>query len=172
MLRFLIGIAALGLGGWFVASPYLTGLSLQMAVEESDQTRIESCLEKTALQKSLARQLQTRAALLRVSDPRRPLTQLIGGLSATRTPDQVAALLVTNEGLEALSSSRTALRGFGLQGARLEKQPRHDIGLRWQNLETFIATATTNARDPVQFVFKRRSLFSWKLADIILPAGP
>lgn len=171
MLRFLFILAVLIGGGWFVAAPYITGISLQMAVEESDVTRSEPYLEKKTIQESLARQLQTTATALRVPHSKRPLPQLIGGLSQTHTPSQTAALLTTNEGLDALSTGRSEMRGYELRGATLGRPPRVDTHTSWRSLDTFVATVTTNDIDPVEFVFHRSGFANWKLEDIRLPLG-
>ena len=154
-------------GGWLFATPYLAVLSLQRAAVAGDTATLSERVDFPSLRESLRADLMRRAQNAAQAAPGDPVA-LLGAtfaqtfgttlVDATVTPEMVALLV---QGI-----------GPGSKGGRPGASTGDlDVSMGYSSLRRFVVDVKQRGASdpPVELVFVRSGLASWKLSSAHIP---
>ena len=160
-MKFRILMIVVLISGYMIASPYITANRMLKALRHYDAETLNGYIDFEAVQQGLRRQLRP---VLQQPVPdfwREVILDAIGAEPQKVNIDEIITLAITAESLTSF-----------LQRLKDQAQvdvPQDlfaDISMSWRGLGSF--AVTIKRRRAVHFVFKR-SGFSWRLVDAILP---
>jgi hypothetical protein len=169
LLLAIVGLVWLLVGAWFIATPYLVVWSLERAAASGDTEGISDHVDFPALRESVQGIAQQRAqsAVSALPLPSGPLAEL-GKNVAAQLATAAVDTLVTPETVALM-----------LQGTR-PGTPAHtstpvgdfDLSMGYSALSRFVvdARAQGTTDPPIQLIFTRSGLASWRLTSLRDPA--
>lgn len=171
LLLAILALVWLLIGAWFVATPYLAVWTLERAAATGDTQGISELVDFPALRESVQGVAQQRAqnvvaALPLPSGPLAELGKNVAAQLATSavdtlvTPETVALMLQgTRPGVAAHTS--TPVGDF-------------DLSMGYSALNRFVVEARSqgSSEPPIQLIFTRSGLASWRLTSLRDPSLP
>ncbi|WP_431820367.1 DUF2939 domain-containing protein [Burkholderia sp. F1] len=159
------------------ASPYMTLHSMRSDIIDKDADGFSSNVDFPAFRESLRAQLKTMMQNKLSSDPQlkqNPFAD-IGMMLGMSVANQIIDTMVTPAGvmhMMADASSKPPARSVDAPAstaASASESSRVDYSVRYRNWSTVAVTAQRDRNEPIEFIFKRNGLWSWKLSAVTLP---
>lgn len=173
----LLLVAALALGGYIAAGPFLTMRAIRDAVQQGDTRSLQANVDFELVRASVRAQLEDYLAR-RMADPETPSELRRLGAQITRDmTGGVVEMLVTPAGIGAVLQGRSIVRRvMGLPTEHTPAgapsptalDPLAGATYRYESTDRFSATVQNADGAPVVFVFSRQGL-RWRLTDVRIP---
>ena len=174
----LIGVAILGVGGYLVATPWISINQFREAIEAKDLPGIERHVDFPSLRTSLKDQLKAKLSeeITRQSggDPWVNFGMgAFGYALAQPIIDAAVEAYISPAGLKTLmAGSPPESNTAGLQPPQLPESSKGDpsVVMAYKTPNLFVVSASDGGKgQAVRFNFERRDLVNWKLASVSLP---
>lgn len=164
-------VVVIGAIGYFAASPWITVNSMRAAAKAGDHRSLSDHIDFPALRESIRGQMSS-AMNARMDKPEmrdNPFAGLGMALASSMINQMVDAMVTPQALASAMTSGDFKARQ---QGAKLtaEDNERFDrmTSSGYESMDRFVVTV--NREDAkIEFVMRRRGLFSWQLTDVTLP---
>jgi len=159
-----VGVAAVLLIVAYYLAPYYAVYGMRRAVHARDAASISRGVDYPALRESLKANLAAGAAARlreRPGDPAAALAPLLGAGLADILVDSMAS----PEGLAALL--RGGVPELGAPGPAAGAAA--DMRMGYEDEDTFVVTVRSDSGKPLELIFRRHGLYSWKLSAVKLP---
>jgi hypothetical protein len=148
----------------YYLAPYYAVYSMRRAVQARDAAGVSHGVDYPALRESLKANLAAEVAVRlreRPGDPAAALAPLLGAGLADILVDSMAS----PEGLAALL--RGGVPELGAPAAAAGAAA--DVRMGYGDEDTFVVTVRSDAGKPLELIFRRHGLYSWKLSAVKLP---
>lgn len=178
----LVGIVVAAVAALSYASPYWTLHQMKVAAQESNISDMNEHVDYPALRESLKSQLRTAmnkelGSNLAVAGKSEDgatgaLGATVGTLFAGAMVDGLVDALITPEAVsEIVKKGKNFTETNDRRRARDGDAPDTNLALAYKGWDKVVVTATSSepGAEPVELHLQRASLFSWKLAGVILP---
>lgn len=159
----------------FAASPFVTLLKIQSAIEARDGDKMAAHIDFPQLRSNLKAQLEGPAGDFIQKQGKSEIAGFFASLVGKFTVDSVVDTMVAPEGLNALMHGQTDLEKIkeGITSpTSFESQTKQNDSIKksfnFTSLTEFHLTVTNDGQPPVTIVLSREA-FTWKLSNIILP---
>ncbi|MXN74856.1 DUF2939 domain-containing protein [Burkholderia sp. 4701] len=158
-------------------SPHMTLHSMRSDIIDKDADGFSSNVDFPAFRESLRAQIMTVMQTKLSSDPQlqqNPFAD-IGMMLGASVVTQFVDTMVTPAGvmhmMDDASSRPPAIPAAGLAStaAPASESSRVDYSVSYRNWSTVAVTAQRDRNEPIEFIFKRNGLWSWKLSGVTLP---
>ena len=156
-------------------TPHLAVLNMKKAVEENDAERLSYYVDYPSLRESLKGTITATLANKIGTSPNRGFGEAIGAVFAVAFMNPLIDSVVTPEGLAALMKRKiNKERGTELPETKrnsAQNQSYGDTSMGYKGFDQFIVKfhGENPSEEPVQFIFKRKGILSWKLSALRLP---
>jgi hypothetical protein len=171
-VKLISGVAAVLIGGYVVAAPYITVYQMKVAAEKQDGESLSEHIEFPTLRQDLKDQLNVMFASKLANDkemknnPFAGLATLLVGTFVDKAVDSYVSpagvtKLMMGEKIEVKPDSNDA--------SNLSKEePFKDAHMGYESLHKFVISTEMQPGKKVKFVLRRRGI-DWKLTEIKLP---
>ncbi len=173
-LFILLGIFAPGI--WFYLTPYHAVDDMRRAAKEGDQARFSTYVNYPQLRSNLKLELQTKMQQKLGTQQDSSVLASLGATLANALLEPMVDALVTPQSVAAMMAGQKVATGdkpLHAQNPPASEGQRGatDVVYRYQSLNRFIVAIkkTASNEQPVELVFEREGLASWKMIALHLP---
>lgn len=172
----LIGFAALIVSIGFYFTPYIAVHNMRKAAENRDAETLSDYVDYPSLRESIKANLNAKFAGEAVKSPPKSPFEAFGAALAVVLVNRMVDAFVTPESLAMLmkgekpgANSSAEHSGNDVKSDR----PKTETSMAYEGINRFVVKVQDKEKNqagaPVELVFKRYGLVSWKLASLRLP---
>lgn len=170
--KLFVGLTAILIAGYVVASPFITVYQMKSAAEKNDIEALSEHIEFPSLRQSIKDQVNSMLVEKLANDKNlkgnafAELAMVFAGSVVDRAVD----VYVTPNGIsKIMTGEKVSLGEMGQSSeGQVKKEPFKNASFSYESTDKFVVTVANKSDEPVRFILRRQG-FSWKLTDIRLP---
>ena len=170
--KLVVGLAAILIAGYVVASPLITVYQMKSAAEKNDGEALSEHIEFPSLRQSIKDQVNA-MFVEKLENDKNLKGNAFAGLAmvfAGALVEKAVDVYVTPAGISKIMAGEMVSLGELGQSSegKTKKEPFKNASFSYESTDKFVVTVANKSEEPVRFILRRQGL-NWKLTDIRLP---